>query len=102
MASAVFRTVLFEVIYGLLDNFNAVFEVTERKVAVGAKKSPYLTCGVTMIYIQGSHPTAAGTSMSLGFGHFGESVLGNAVNGFQVSVLSFVGVVLVVFPFVGG
>jgi hypothetical protein len=93
--------VLFEVVNCFLDDFHVIFEVAESKVAVGAEQTPNLTRGVAMIHIQGSHFTATSASLSLLFTHLLEVLLGNPVKSFQVSLMSFVRIVFVVFSLLG-
>ena len=101
LARAVFRTVLSYVINRFLNDFYIVFEVAESKVAIGAEQPPDPASGVTMVYIQGCYFTATGASSSLLLKHLLKVLLGNPVKSFQVSLMSFVRIVLVVFSLLG-
>jgi hypothetical protein len=101
LARAVFRTVLFDVINRFLNDFNIVFEVAESKVAVGAEQTSDPASSMAMIHIQRCYFTATSASSSLLFKHLLKVLLGNPVESFQVSLMSFVRIVLVVLSFLG-
>ena len=56
-----------------------------------------LASGVAMVYIQGCYFTATSAGSPLLFKHLLKVLLGNPVKSFQVSLMSFVRIVLVVF-----
>ncbi len=89
----------FYVVNRFLNDFYIVFEVAESKVAVGAEQPPDPASGVAMVYIQGCYFTATSASSSLLFKHPLKVLLGNTVKSFQVSLMCFVRIVLIVFSF---